>query len=76
MPFIAIVGYSQLYSNHGQELFPRLPEFEENNNKYTGLVKTNYGFNKSEIVDLLIAKYGNVKAKLTAIIPRNAVSIP
>ena len=33
-------------------------EFEENNNKYTGLVKTNYGFNKSEIVDLLIAKYG------------------
>ena len=33
-------------------------EFEKNNNKYTGLVKRNYGFNKNEIVDLLIAKYG------------------
>ena len=33
-------------------------EFETNNNKYTGLVKRNYGFNKNEIVDFLIAKYG------------------
>ncbi len=33
-------------------------EFEKHNNKYTGLVKRNYGFDKHEIVDLLIAKYG------------------
>lgn len=33
-------------------------EFEENNNKYTGLVKRNYGFNKNEIVDSLKKQYG------------------
>ena len=33
-------------------------EFEINNDKYTGLVERNYGFNKNEIVDLLTAKYG------------------